>query len=87
MSGANNVVTVSLVANFGLKAASETFITLMGLPLHKYSIDNKVPLLPPSLATLEHPVSCTWSGSIAICDSIGYGVQTDDSNIVLSAMM
>jgi hypothetical protein len=87
VAGASNVLTVSLSANFRLYETENTNVTLIGIPLHKYGLGGRIPLLTANAQTKTQTVTCTSLFSVVTCDKIGLGIVTDDSNFVRTAVV
>ena len=85
--GASNVLTVSLSANFRLYEVERTNVTLIGIPLHRYGLGGRIPLLTANAQTKTQTVTCTSLSSIVTCDKIGLYIVTDDSNFVRTAFV
>ena len=87
VSGARNILTVSLTANFRLYAVADTNVTLSGLPLHMYGLERRVAILPKNRAAETASGTCAFSDSVVTCENIGVGLVTDDDTILLTAFL
>ena len=85
IAGASNVLTVSLATNFRLYEVERTNVTLIGIPLHRYGLGGRIPLLPANAQIETQHVDCTMWKSVVTCEKIGRDIDTDVSNFVLTA--